>query len=114
MSLDSTCSPCEPSSQTLLSDVRLYVPTDLSPAQWERWSELQRENRGLQSPYFRPEFTQAVARVRSDVEVAVFQAHDQVVGFLPFQRGPLNMGKPVGGKLCDFHGCIGATDFLFD
>jgi len=106
--------------QTQVSDVKLYEPAGLSHAHLEKWRELQRESPGLQSPYFRPEFTQAVARVRDDVEVAVFQGQgqgqgqDQILGFLPFQRGPLNMGKPVGGKLCDFHGCIAGPEFLFD
>jgi CelD/BcsL family acetyltransferase involved in cellulose biosynthesis len=48
------------------------------------------------------------------VEVAVFETQGETVGFLPFQRGKLNLGKPVGGKLCDFHGCIAGTDFAFD
>jgi CelD/BcsL family acetyltransferase involved in cellulose biosynthesis len=114
MHLSAPITPCKPLLKHFLGDVRLYVPAGLSQAHLERWHELQRENAGLQSPYFRPEFTQAVARVRSDVEVAVFEARGEIAGFLPFQRGQLNMGKPVGGKLCDFHGCIAASDFLFE
>ncbi len=94
--------------------VRVELPNRLAAADWTLWNEWQQQNPGLQSPYFRPEFTQAVSRVRDDVEIAVLEAAGQTVGFLPFQRGRMNMGKPVGGKLCDFHGCIAPPDFAFD
>jgi CelD/BcsL family acetyltransferase involved in cellulose biosynthesis len=47
-----------------------------------------------------------VAAVRDDVEIAVLVQDGQTVGFFPFQRGKLNLGKPVGGKLSDYHGPI--------
>jgi CelD/BcsL family acetyltransferase involved in cellulose biosynthesis len=95
-------------------DVRCVRPADLTAADWQRWQELQAQNPALVSPYFRAEFTQTASRVRDDVEVAVFRTADETVGFLPFQRGQLNIGKPVGGKLCDFHGCIAPAGFGFD
>ena len=39
----------------------------LSPGVVARWSELQLRDRCLASPFFRPEFTQAVAQVRNDL-----------------------------------------------
>jgi CelD/BcsL family acetyltransferase involved in cellulose biosynthesis len=76
----------------------------LTAAQWRLWLDIQEGSPAYESPYFRPEFTQAVASVRSDVEVALIQEAGQLVGFFPFQRGKLNLGKPVGGKLSDYHG----------
>src|SRR5687768_15385075 len=95
MSLHLSSSTSNPLPARPLSDIRLDAPAGLSHVHLERWRALQRENPGLQSPYFRPEFTQAVARVRDDVEVAVFEDQGKAVGFLPFQRCQLNMGKPV-------------------
>ena len=95
-------------------DVSVLRTAQMTPAHWEQWNNWQQRNPALASPYFRPEFTQAVARVREDVEIAVLQRDGQTTGFLPFQRGQLNIGKPVGGKLCDFHGCIAPADFNFD
>ena len=42
----------------------------------------------------------------ADVEIAVLRDGVKTVGFFPFQRGKLNLGKPVGGKLSDYHGPI--------
>jgi len=82
----------------------LKRPSDLSDADWSRWLLIQQSTATYESPYFRPEFIRAVARVRTDVEIAVLHDGGGVVGFFPFQRGKLNLGKPVGGKLSDYHG----------
>ncbi len=86
--------------------IELLRPSSLATNHKERWSEIQTAEPALDSPYFRPEFTQAVAQVRRDVEVAVILDGSDAVGFFPFQRGPLNIGKPVGGKMSDYHGVI--------
>src|SRR5688572_30376462 len=86
--------------------VRVTTPTKLSSAELQAWTDFQRADPGLESPYFRPEFTSAVASVRTDVEVAILEEHGAPVGFLPYQRGALNIGKPVGGKLSDYQGVI--------
>lgn len=79
---------------------------ELSSAELDRWSEIQLQNPELASPYFRPEFAQHVAAVRSDVEVAVLSDEVEIVGFLPFQRTMWGVAKPVGGRLSDYHGLI--------
>lgn len=94
--------------------VKTVTPHRLTAADWTLWEQWQQQNPALASPYFRAEFTQAVSKVREDVEVAIFERGGRTAGFLPFQRGQLNIGKPVGGKLCDFHGCIAPADFEFD
>jgi CelD/BcsL family acetyltransferase involved in cellulose biosynthesis len=78
----------------------------LTPAQCEAWARLQEADAALASPYFRPEFTLAVAAVRADVEVAVLEDDGAPVGFFPFQRARWNVGKPVGGRMSDFQGVV--------
>lgn len=78
----------------------------LSPEHIAAWSRIQASDPAFDSPYFRPEFTQAVAEVRDDVEVAVLEKNGEPVGFLPFQRTAWNVGKPVGGRMSDFQGVI--------
>ena len=78
------------------------------------WSRLQQANPHLASPYFRPEFTAAVAAVRSDVYVGVLQEGGETVGFFPFQRSWAGVGRPVAGRLSDYHGVIAATDYRWD
>jgi CelD/BcsL family acetyltransferase involved in cellulose biosynthesis len=78
------------------------------------WSDMQQANPRLESPFFRPEFVQAVAAVRNDVEVAVFKRAGSVVGFFPFQRKYWGIGRPVGDGLNDFQGVICSDTCDFD
>ncbi|MBI2824605.1 MAG: GNAT family N-acetyltransferase [Planctomycetia bacterium] len=78
------------------------------------WSNIQRANPLLDSPYFRPEFTLAVAAVRDDVEVAVLEQGGRSVGFFPYQRTPWNSGRPVGGRLSDFQAVIAPADVTWE
>jgi CelD/BcsL family acetyltransferase involved in cellulose biosynthesis len=94
--------------------LRCTAVADLGEADWRLWCELQRTEPLLESPYFRPEFVRAVASVRTDVEVAVLERDGTTVGFFPFQRGTLHIGRPVGGKLSDYHGVIARPDLQFD
>lgn len=95
-------------------NLRCTAVTDLREADWRLWCELQRTEPLLESPYFRPEFAQAVASVRTDVEVAVLEQDGATVGFFPFQRGTLNIARPLAGKLSDYHGVIARPDLEFD
>jgi CelD/BcsL family acetyltransferase involved in cellulose biosynthesis len=78
------------------------------------WSTIQRAEPALASPFFRPEFTEAVAAVRDDVEVAVLEDNGSSVGFFPFQRTRWNAAEPVGGMLSDFQDLIAAQDVHCD
>lgn len=93
--------------------VRVVPGRQLSAEHAQRWSELQRCNPQLASPYFCPEFTQVVAEVRDDVGVAVVEESGVAQAFLPFQRSNLGAAQPVAGRLSDFHGWIAAPDFQF-
>ena len=72
----------------------------------DAWSAIQRGSETFGSPYFRPEFTQAVAAVRNDVEVAVLQDRGEMVGFFPYQRSRGDVARPVGGRMSDFQGVV--------
>lgn len=86
---------------------------DLTAGQIAAWSELQLASAEFDSPFFRPEFTQAVAAVRDDVEVAIISRSDEMVGFLPFHRVGRNVAVPVGEIMSDFHGVIAHNDVEF-
>jgi CelD/BcsL family acetyltransferase involved in cellulose biosynthesis len=86
--------------------IKILSADALTPEHKAAWSDIQQSEPSLDSPYFRPEFTQAVASVRGGVEVAVLERGGEPVGFFPFQRGAGNIARPVGGKLSDFHGVV--------
>ncbi len=85
---------------------RLIQPMDVSADELTAWNDWRGQDEALQSAYFHPGFTQAVAAVRDDVELAIFEDQHGLAGFFPFQRHRLNFGRPVGGRLSDFHGVI--------
>jgi len=90
--------------------IDLIPGRELSSDLVARWDEIARSTPELASPYFRPEFTQAVAAVRSTVEIAVLNDGNSVVGFFPFERVRGCVAKPVGGKLSDYQGVIAAPE----
>ena len=86
-------------------NVTVMPAGDLAPPELARWAELQRASPLYRSPFFRPEFTLAVARVR-DVRVAVIEDSGSVAGFLPFELGRARQGRPVGWPFSDYHGVV--------
>src|SRR6266481_5566113 len=74
------------------------------------WDQIARTTPELEGPYFRPEFAQAVAAVRDDVEVGVVHDGGAVVGFFPFQRAARCVARPVGGWLSDYQAVIARRD----
>jgi len=92
-------------------NTRVISADRLTTDQIRTWSCAQRADGAVSSPFFRPEFTQAVAAVRDNVEVAVLEEAGRPVGFFPFQRirgGVLSgdWGTPVAEGMCDIHGMI--------
>lgn len=94
--------------------VKLTNPARLLPEELAAWARFQEQSPEFDSPYFRPEFSEAVAAVRRDVEVAVLVEDEQPVGFLPFQRAGAHGARPVGGRLSDYQAVVGRPGLDFD
>lgn len=87
-----------------LEVVRFHELTGTQLAQWREW---QAADPALASPYFRPEFVEAIAAVREDVFIGLI---DDGIGFFPFERGGRGIGGPVGGIISDYQGLIARQD----
>ena len=88
--------------------VEIIHPRSISGPILDRWHQLRSQSPAVfDSPYFDPEFTKAVARVRDDVRIAIAEVDDRVVGILPFQEVRPGHAVPVGGLLNDWHGILG-------
>lgn len=93
--------------------IRLLAASELDAALCARWRDLQGSNAALASPFFCPEFTQAVASVQPDVRVALLEDAGEVLGFFPHQqRG--GQGLPVGLNFSDHHGVVAAASTRWD
>jgi CelD/BcsL family acetyltransferase involved in cellulose biosynthesis len=87
---------------------------ELGGAHIERWLELRASNPALDSPYFHPAFTAAVAATRPGVRVVVGETADgSVASFLPVQFDKRTC-RPAGWPATDFQGPICAPGVDFD
>ena len=86
--------------------ISVISAVELDSSLRSRWHSVQAASPELASPFFCPQFTEAVACIRSDVRVAILEDDTQVVGFFPFQRRRGGFGRPVGLGLSDYHGMI--------
>lgn len=84
----------------------LVSPQELDADCLRRWEQLRASNPVYASPFYSPHFTRAVGNVRRDAQVAIFEQHQKIVGFLPFHRVRAGIAKPIGGHLNDYHGAI--------
>ncbi|GAA3229821.1 GNAT family N-acetyltransferase [Nonomuraea helvata] len=91
--------------------VTLALPHELGHSELTRWRDLQEADPSVDSPFLSPEFTITVSKLRNMVRVAVLYDGPDIVGFFPFERHPLGIGKPVAAGLTDAQGLIRAKDF---
>jgi CelD/BcsL family acetyltransferase involved in cellulose biosynthesis len=93
-------------NDTCVMKVELYPGNALPTELVTQWCALTEQEASYDSPFFRPEFMQRVAAVRTNVEVAVLSQAGRVVGFFPFERNRWNIAHPLGDRMNDFHGCV--------
>ena len=85
---------------------RIVAPGELDADLVAQWQRFRTADPVYRSPFYAPQFTQAVGRVRADARIAVLERGGDVVGFLPFHQRPGGVGKPIGGHLNDYQGPI--------
>jgi CelD/BcsL family acetyltransferase involved in cellulose biosynthesis len=94
--------------------VKVIPGKALDSALLKEWRALQQSNPDLENPCFAPEFTQAVAAARNDVEVGIIEDRGETVAIFPFQRKAGGRAIPVGGIVSDYQGLICHPDFSCD
>ncbi|MBC8352244.1 MAG: GNAT family N-acetyltransferase [Planctomycetes bacterium] len=92
-----------------MQQIDLIRGEELTAALKLRWDQILRQDELLHSPFLRPEFAEAVAAVRDDVEIAVLKECGEIRGFFPFHRDHFNVGTPVGGHLSNQQALITTT-----
>jgi len=96
------------------SQIRVVAGRNIDSVLLQKWRTLQQSNPALENPCFAPEFTQAVAAARNDVEVGIIEDRGEIVAIFPFQRKPGGRGIPVGGIVSDYQGLICRPGFSCD
>jgi CelD/BcsL family acetyltransferase involved in cellulose biosynthesis len=86
-----------------MTAARLHVvpPAELTADAKADWRRLQSLTPGLRHPMLAPAFTEAVARHRQGVQVAVMGDAGGYTGFFAFQTDTPGVGRPVAHRLND-------------
>jgi len=95
-------------------DVATIAADQLTQTDIEIWLRILEQNPSLDSPYFRPEFVQAVGRARPGSEVGVLSENGEPVAFFPFERRGGRAGKPICGRLSDFQAVVAPPTLKID
>ncbi|MGP4093634.1 GNAT family N-acetyltransferase [Nonomuraea sp. KM90] len=94
--------------------VTLALPRELGRSEVSRWRALQEADAAFDNPFLSPEFTLTVGELRDVVRVAVLHDGPEIVGFFPFERHPMGIGKPVAAGLTDAQGLVYVKDLEID
>ncbi len=86
---------------------------NMTSEHYKQWLLIQEKYEYLANPYFHPEFTRAVAHVRTDVYVGIIEDNGVIVGFFPFHRSRSGRARPLGLALSDYHGVVAPPDLKF-
>ena len=77
----------------------------LDEGAWAEWRAILADTPALNSPYFRPTFTQIAGAISPEAAVAVFTRDGRTVGFFPHQRRGGSI-QPLAAPMNDYHGVI--------
>lgn len=94
--------------------IDLVRPDEITDDLAARWRAIQDMRDELQNPFFSPDFTKIVGRVRDDVEVAILERDGEIAGFFPFHRKRFGIGAPIGAQICDYQGPIAVPDLTLE
>jgi len=88
-------------------NVTVKSASALTSDEIDQWRELQRADSTMMSPFFSPEYTLAIEAATQSAQVALARNKGHLIGILPFHKGPLKTGVPIGAQITDFQGIIG-------
>ncbi len=99
----------------VMKSVELIRPEQLNAEDLALWRGWRASDPDLVSPYFSPDWSRAVAKVRDDVFIGVFYGQEgQKCAFMPVQNPSSVVIQPAGGPLCDYQGTIGGPAQVLD
>ncbi|MEV5953265.1 GNAT family N-acetyltransferase [Streptomyces sp. NPDC051987] len=82
-------------------DITIHRPGELTQSLRAAWHHAMDASPEYANPFLAPEFTIGVGRQHAGVRVAVLREGGEAVGFLPYERNALGVGRAVGLGLSD-------------
>lgn len=93
--------------------IDVITPDQLTNQDTQQWLRFLDLNPSLESAYFRPEFAEAVGRVRPQTRIAVISDDDQTLAFFSYEQQG-RQGRPLCGRLSDFQAIIAPPTFRIE
>ncbi len=97
--------------------IEVITPGELSAADKAAWTRLRASNPALYSPYFHPDYTALIGRLRDDAHIAIVYEGETPIAFFPYQGprpGKSGFARPIGAPMTDYHGVIAAPQADID
>ncbi|MET7684809.1 GNAT family N-acetyltransferase [Streptomyces sp. NPDC005423] len=82
-------------------DISIHRPEELSTPLRGAWHRAMDDSPDYGNPFLAPEFAAGVGRHRGGARVAVLREHGEPVGFFPYERNSLGVGRAIGLGLSD-------------
>ncbi|MFI1723050.1 GNAT family N-acetyltransferase [Streptomyces sp. NPDC020489] len=101
-------------SNSTRNQITIHRPEELGAELREAWHRVTDETPDFQNPFLSPEFAAGIARYRGGARVAVLHEHGEPVGFFPYERNPLGVGRAIGLGLSDCQALVHRPGVTWD
>ncbi|WP_369229986.1 GNAT family N-acetyltransferase [Streptomyces sp. R21] len=95
-------------------DITIHRPDELSTSLRRAWHGVMDESPEYANPFLSPEFAVGVGRYRGGARVAVLHENGEAVGFLPYERNSLGVGRAIGLGLSDLQALVHRPGVAWD
>ncbi|OAH15195.1 GNAT family N-acetyltransferase [Streptomyces jeddahensis] len=98
--------------------ITIHRPEDLSTSLRGAWHRAMDESpdhaNANANPFLAPEFAAGIGRYRGGAQVAVLHEGGEPVGFFPYERNALGVGRAIGLGLSDCQGLVSRPGITWD
>ncbi|MFI6401541.1 GNAT family N-acetyltransferase [Streptomyces sp. NPDC050548] len=96
------------------ADITIHRPEELSTSLRQAWHKAMDESPDYANPFLAPEFADGVGRHRGSAQVAVLHEGGEPVGFFPYERNPVGVGRAIGLGLSDCQALVHRPGVTWD
>jgi CelD/BcsL family acetyltransferase involved in cellulose biosynthesis len=96
------------------ADITIHRPEELTTTLRQAWHKAMDESPDYANPFLAPEFADGVGRYRGGAQVAVLHEGGEPVGFFPYERNPVGVGRAVGLGLSDCQALVHRPGVTWD
>ncbi|MFF2422984.1 GNAT family N-acetyltransferase [Streptomyces mirabilis] len=95
-------------------EITIHRPEELSSSLLLAWHRVMDESPDYANPFLAPEFAAGIDRYRGGAHVAVLHESGEPVGFFPYERNSLGVGRAIGLGLSDCQALVHRPGVTWD